>query len=264
MSAVPAALAPDLVVRYGTIQSGFWLNPDVQKLTEKAKLMACYLLTCSHGNSIGCFYLPNAYVEHDLGLKATEVSKGYSNLYQYRFAIHDTDSSNYVYIRNFMRWNPTLNPKMQINREKLWSALPDDLSFKVYVAQCFLEFTPDLIKDTSKSTLNQFISKRKLEVSIPFRNNYTKTKTKLDSNRKPTAQSAKLATIAKLPTNNGEPFDVLEDQAGVWQGQFPGVDVGAELLKIQAWLDANPTRRKTHRGMSRFVVGWLSRQQDRA
>lgn len=36
-----------------------------------------------------------------------------------------------------------------------------------------------------------------------------------------------------------------------------------EVLKAAVWLDANPTRRKTHKGMPRFLVSWLSRAQDR-
>lgn len=49
-----------------------------------------------------------------------------------------------------------------------------------------------------------------------------------------------------------------------WRIQFPGVSVDQQLRAMQAWLEANPTRRKTPRGMERFIVGWLSREQNRA
>ena len=32
---------------------------------------------------------------------------------------------------------------------------------------------------------------------------------------------------------------------------------------MQAWSDANPSKRKTKRGVERFIVNWLSREQDR-
>lgn len=35
-----------------------------------------------------------------------------------------------------------------------------------------------------------------------------------------------------------------------------------ELRKMRGWLDANPTKRKTSRGIRRFVNSWLSRSQD--
>ena len=35
--------------------------------------------------------------------------------------------------------------------------------------------------------------------------------------------------------------------------------VEVELLKAHAWLEADPARRKTQRGMGRYLNGWLSR-----
>ena len=44
---------------------------------------------------------------------------------------------------------------------------------------------------------------------------------------------------------------------------YPGVDPEQELRKAKGWLIANPTRRKTPRGIARFLHGWLCRAQDR-
>jgi hypothetical protein len=33
---------------------------------------------------------------------------------------------------------------------------------------------------------------------------------------------------------------------------------------MRSWLFANPTKRKTRRGMRKFVVGWLDRKQNEA
>lgn len=48
-----------------------------------------------------------------------------------------------------------------------------------------------------------------------------------------------------------------------WQQAFPGVDVRAALLRARAWVDADPKRRKTVRGMKRYLTAWLGRDQDR-
>jgi hypothetical protein len=40
------------------------------------------------------------------------------------------------------------------------------------------------------------------------------------------------------------------------------VDVFLELAKMESWLDANPAKRKTKKGIKRFVNSWLSRAQD--
>lgn len=47
-----------------------------------------------------------------------------------------------------------------------------------------------------------------------------------------------------------------------WQRAYKKVDVHQELAAMDAWLDANPTRRKTKVGMNRFVNSWLARAQN--
>jgi hypothetical protein len=46
-------------------------------------------------------------------------------------------------------------------------------------------------------------------------------------------------------------------QVAHWRLIYKGIDVDAELLKMEAWLDANPKRRKKNE--KRFVVNWLNR-----
>lgn len=74
-------------------------------------------------------------------------------------------------------------------------------------------------------------------------------------------------TITTLPTNQfstrGETFRVTDDMLPDWEAAYPAVDVLQELNKIKAWLQDNPTKRKTVRGMRKFIGSWLSRQQDR-
>jgi len=44
-----------------------------------------------------------------------------------------------------------------------------------------------------------------------------------------------------------------------WQMAYPQADVPGELRKMSAWCDANRQKRKTARGIERFIVNWLSR-----
>jgi hypothetical protein len=50
---------------------------------------------------------------------------------------------------------------------------------------------------------------------------------------------------------------------GTLKTSYHTVDVDRELRKAYAWLVANPSKRKTARGMSRFLVNWLNRAVDR-
>lgn len=70
-------------------------------------------------------------------------------------------------------------------------------------------------------------------------------------------------TIISLPLNDKTHFAISEPQVEQWKELYPAVDVIQELRKMLAWLDANPDRRKTKRGIKAFCVNWLSREQDR-
>lgn len=65
-----------------------------------------------------------------------------------------------------------------------------------------------------------------------------------------------------LPLNDKTFYDVPLDKIAVWKDAYPVVNVEQELKRMAAWLDSNPTRRKTRRGITRFIDIWLSREQD--
>ena len=66
-----------------------------------------------------------------------------------------------------------------------------------------------------------------------------------------------------LPLNTGQDFAVTDDQIKEWQSLYPAVDVMQELRKMRGWLQSNPQRRKTARGVLRFAYGWLAKEQDK-
>ena len=65
-----------------------------------------------------------------------------------------------------------------------------------------------------------------------------------------------------LPLNDKSYYDVPLDKIAMWKETYPAVDVEQELKRMIAWLDSNPTRRKTRRGIEKFINNWLSRTQD--
>lgn len=48
-----------------------------------------------------------------------------------------------------------------------------------------------------------------------------------------------------------------------WKKAYPAVDVEHEFDKMIAWLESRPKRKKTRRGINKFINDWLSREQDR-
>jgi hypothetical protein len=68
--------------------------------------------------------------------------------------------------------------------------------------------------------------------------------------------------VVWMPLVDGSSFGVTQKQIDEWAPAYPAVDIATELHKARAWCDANPTRRKTKRGVHGFLVSWLARAQD--
>ena len=69
--------------------------------------------------------------------------------------------------------------------------------------------------------------------------------------------------VIVLPLNDGTDYQVSQEQFHEWESLYPAVDVMQQLRNMRGWLIGTPTKRKTKRGIVRFITGWLSREQDR-
>lgn len=69
--------------------------------------------------------------------------------------------------------------------------------------------------------------------------------------------------VITLPLNDGSEYPITESDIKNWQNLYPAVDIMQELRKMRGWCDANPAKRKTKRGILKFIHSWLSKEQDR-
>lgn len=68
--------------------------------------------------------------------------------------------------------------------------------------------------------------------------------------------------VISLMLNNKTLHYVFESDIDNWKELYPAVDIMQELRKMKGWLDSNPTKRKTSRGINRFINSWLAKAQD--
>ena len=71
--------------------------------------------------------------------------------------------------------------------------------------------------------------------------------------------------VLTFPTD-GEPdqWHLTTQKVARWSELFPKLDILAESKKALSWIESNPDNRKTAKGMSRFLNGWLDRSSNRA
>jgi hypothetical protein len=69
--------------------------------------------------------------------------------------------------------------------------------------------------------------------------------------------------IILLTLNDKTEYPIYQKKVDEWSELYPAVDVMQDLRKMKGWIDANPTKRKTRRGILKFCNSWLSSTQDK-
>lgn len=76
------------------------------------------------------------------------------------------------------------------------------------------------------------------------------------------AQQGK-ADVESIPLNDGTEWECSVDDYEEYIRLYPAVDVKKAFRDMRAWSLSNPSKRKTHRGIRRFVNSWLAKEQDK-
>lgn len=69
--------------------------------------------------------------------------------------------------------------------------------------------------------------------------------------------------LFSLPLNDGSVHGITQADIDSYSKLYPAVDIPQEIRKMIGWLDANPIKRKTRRGIKNFINTWLSKEQDK-
>lgn len=76
-------------------------------------------------------------------------------------------------------------------------------------------------------------------------------------------KSNSVPPIIELVLNDKSFYPITQRDADEWQELYPSVDVEQQLRSMKGWLNSNPAKRKTRRGIRRFINSWLSNEQDK-
>lgn len=126
---------------YGKVYTAFWTSEDTRSLSEDARTLALYLLTCSHGNMLGCFRLTDAYAADDMKWKPERVSKGFDELFQKGFA-YRCERTSWTFIRHYLKWNQFENPNVGMAAGKLFDTLSAPHTVKALLAKALRQYSP--------------------------------------------------------------------------------------------------------------------------
>jgi len=123
---------------YAKVYTAFWSDTTTRAMSEDARSLALYILTCPHGNLIGLFRLPDAYAADDLQWPIERVSKGFRELFEKGFCARD-ETSSWLVILKYLRWNQFENPNVAKNAAKVFDLAPNSIA-KYLCARAILKY----------------------------------------------------------------------------------------------------------------------------
>lgn len=82
---------------------------------------------------------------------------------------------------------------------------------------------------------------------------------KLENDNKDFEQLYQGAREYHMPLKDGGDYVVTENDVERFEQLYSDLDIHAEMRKIYAWLINNTKKRKTKRGMPKFLNGWINR-----
>ncbi len=80
------------------------------------------------------------------------------------------------------------------------------------------------------------------------------------SSTEPSQQNQAIVTIQ---LNTGQEYPIYQEDIEQYKALYPSVDIEQQLRSMKAWSLSNPTKRKTIKGIKRFINSWLAREQDK-
>lgn len=125
----------------------------------------------------------------------------------------------------------------------------------------------DKEKDIEKENINTFVQSPDKQASEPEADDSAlvagHVRPSLKAGAGQQSNEVQEADVVAIPLNDGTEWKPNQALFAEYIRLYPNVDVKQQFNEMRGWCLSNPSKRKTRRGVKRFVNGWLAREQDR-
>jgi len=242
------------MARFRKIDSRLWNDSKFRALSDDAKLIFLFLLTHPYMTALGAMRGTAAGLAAEMGWSHERFAEGFREVCAKAMAEGDSNAC-LIALPNFIRYNRPESP----NVVKAWAASFDllpECELKTVVIKRAKAFTEDMSEEFTKA-----FPKGLPEAFAKTMPNQEQEKEPEKEKNKSTSSPSADAPVSVIPLilSDGSEFTPSAKEITEWSKQFSTVNIESELLKAQAWLKANPKRRKTRAGIARFCVSWFTR-----
>lgn len=279
---------------YAKISPKLWVGKTgraIRKMGIESQILSFYLLTSPHANMLGVYYLPIAYITHDLGLTEQAVISGLEKLNELDFCNYDPQAE-YVWIIEMARHQIAQQLEERDKRVKavndIFHSLPE-LCFKNDIFTKYKntfhlqpwtdsnkkipeEFEGDLTSDRSpfqgalmplrsqeqEQEKEQEKNKEKEKEQKQIKEVEHKALTSRNDDQKNSVRCININSPISIPLRQGV-FQITKGMIEQWENIYPFLDILQELKTIRSWNLANQNKRKTSETILSHINHWLEK-----
>lgn len=269
------------MARYRKIEVQMWGDKKFRSLSG---LPPCgqglwlYLLTNVNTSPIpGLFRAGRAAMAEELGWSIEAFDKAFQEVFRQGMVKADFDA-RVVWIPNAIKHNRPESPNVVISWSKEIDLIPecglkDEAVITLYEYIQLIDFESE--KPEKRSYSKAFERAFGKALSKPFEKAMPNQEQEQEQEQDQEQEENLLSGAEENPPQTDEPifislplsggkvfFDVPESYLREQAGLYPAVNIEQEFRNMRGWLDSNPERRKTGKGVRRFITTWLQRCQD--
>ena len=241
------------------VSTSFWEDDKViDSFTPEDKYFMLYLLTNPHTKQIGIYPLNLKIAAFETGYSTDSVSHLLNRFENEHGIIKRSKETTEIAIKNFLCYSIVKGGKPVLDCLHSDAKAVKDESLLQFVIE-HLSKRNDLL-DTVSVFVSDMQDRLTIDNDIDNDNDNDNDNEGTCNVREPYGERT---AVIQFLTNKNELYDVTQADIDMFTECYPAVDVMQELRKMKAWLESNPTKRKTKGGMMRFVNNWLSKEQDK-
>lgn len=264
---------------YGAVSPRFWTGETGRKLRGhmEAQLVALYLQTAPGSHMIGLYNLALPTLCHETGLSLEGACKGLARLSEVGFAHYDAEE-DVIWVPEMARFQigDALNIGARGPDNRIAGVERELENFRK--SKFFNQFLDRYAKPFNLKIKCETVSPSEAPPKgLPSPSEArTGSGQEQEQGHEQEGAPSPMGSAPPAPLIPASPcmlvlpcvgdgpkeFELRQAQVDEWSASYPGVDVLGEARKALAWVNANPTRRKTHRGAPAFLNAWMGRAQD--
>lgn len=263
------------MAKYRKVSVQIWNDTHFRQLTDDGKLAFIFVLTHPHMSAVGGMRATLSGLAEELGWTRERLSKAFAKPFERGMLWHDPEAC-LMALPNFVKHNPPESPNVVKAWIKSLDELPESpLKSKLYdrVSDC-VKSLPEAFRKAFERLPKDFAYQEQeqeqdyiscAELAHEQAHAPDDAPGPEDEQPAPSPKPADAPPVYSLPCNGTKKIYHITAQTHVkLVAAYPGVDVMAEYAKMDAWLETNWTKRKTHGGMGKFINSWLGRAQNDA